>query len=108
MTLVVLLSLLAMLCLGGFGLRQAYLLFRRRDERYLGRFGVTNEKTLGSLSKQFGWLFLLWGLWFVVSPLAILLLRVPFSSFVGFFVVGIGIHYVGTRAIERKHGLKHS
>ncbi|WP_143226044.1 hypothetical protein [Acidovorax sp. 56] len=108
MTLVIILALLSMLCLGGFGLRKTYLLFRRRDESYLRQFGVTDEKTLSSLSTQFGWLFLVWSLCFVVSPLVILLLRVPFNSFVGFFVVGTGIHYVGKRAIERKHGLKYS
>ena len=108
MTLIILLALLSMLCLGGFGLRQAYLLFRRRDERYLRRFEVTDEKTCRLLSTQFGWLFLLWGLWFVASPLIIMLLRVPFSYFVGIFVVGTGIQYVGKRTIERKHRLKHS
>jgi hypothetical protein len=104
--LVILLSLLAMLCLGGSGLQQAYLLFRRKNQRFTSQFGITNEEVLDSLSKKFGWLFLAWGLWFLGSPLVILLLRVPFSSFVGFFVVGLGIQYIGTRVIKRTHGLK--
>lgn len=100
--------LLAMLLLGAAGLWQAYKLFRGQSKLHINQFVGLEESKLRSASRQLGWVFLLWGLWFLVSVVLVILLRVPLSSFVGFFAVGVGIHFIGVRNIERKHGLKHS
>jgi hypothetical protein len=97
-----------MLVLGAVGLWQAYKLFRGQSKLHVNQFVGLEENKMKSASTQLGWVFLLMGLWFLASVVLVILLRVPLSSFVGFFAVGIGIHYIGVRNIERKHGLKHS
>lgn len=109
MRLLTVLVLGSMFVLGCFGLWRAQTLLRHRASDFVkSNYGVVEPSLVSQASNLLGWLFLVWGLWFFASPVAVLTLNIPFNAWGGLCAVGIGIHFVGSNLIKRKFGQQHS
>jgi hypothetical protein len=89
-------------------LRTSYMLFRGRAHGVLNKYrtkGVTAAQ-LASIERSLAFLFLVTGCLFLASLVVIVALGIPFSNWVGFFVICFSVPFVDVSRIDRKYGFK--
>jgi len=86
----------------------AFRLFRGRPSNVLALYRGAPANQGASILRQHAWLLTACGVWFLAVFVGAIFFLIPLLFWVGLYLAGPALFYIGKRVIEHKHGVPRS